>query len=331
MVSVAVLGAAGGIGQPLCLLLRQNPLVTSLVLYDIANAAGVAADLSHVPTAQQIKGVSPTSKDDTQSLAAALKGVDVVVIPAGIPRKPGMTRDDLFKINAGIVRSLVAAVGKACPDAMLCIISNPVNSTVPIAVQELKRQGVYNAQRVFGITTLDNLRLEQFLAEKVGVEPADLEGDVMAIGGHSGDSIVPIINSWRGALAPDVYEALVHRVQYGGDEVVKAKDGKGSATLSMAVAAYRFVDKLVQAMTTSQEVVQVAFVKVDELDCHNVPKDVLSTGYFALPCVFTAAGVTAVRWPQVDPDVETAMVRTACAKVVKDVQTGFDFVHGSKL
>ena len=56
-------------------------------------------------------------------------------MPAGVPRKPGMTRDDLFNINAGIAMSLAEACSKACPDAMLCIISNPVNSTVPIAAE----------------------------------------------------------------------------------------------------------------------------------------------------------------------------------------------------
>ena len=70
-------------------------------------------------------------------LHEALKGCDVVIIPAGVPRKPGMTRDDLFKINAGIVRDLVSACADACPRALLNVISNPVNSTVPIAAEVL--------------------------------------------------------------------------------------------------------------------------------------------------------------------------------------------------
>ena len=74
-------------------------------------------------------------------LHEALKGCDVVIIPAGVPRKPGMTRDDLFKINAGIVRDLVSACADACPRALLNVISNPVNSTVPIAAEVLKQKG----------------------------------------------------------------------------------------------------------------------------------------------------------------------------------------------
>lgn len=74
-------------------------------------------------------------------LEACLTGCDLVVIPAGVPRKPGMTRDDLFNINAGIVASLCEGVAAACPDAWVAIISNPVNSTVPIAAEVFKRAG----------------------------------------------------------------------------------------------------------------------------------------------------------------------------------------------
>jgi len=87
---VAVLGAAGGIGQPMSLLLKSDPLVTSLSLYDIRGAPGVAADISHVNTHSTVKGFE---KDDAKE---ALTGAEIVIIPAGVPRKPGMTRDDLF-------------------------------------------------------------------------------------------------------------------------------------------------------------------------------------------------------------------------------------------
>ena len=90
---VAVLGAAGGIGQPLSLLLKINSLVSELSLFDIVNTPGVAADLSHINSNAVVKGY----KGDDQ-LEEALTGAKIVVIPAGVPRKPGMTRDDLFNI-----------------------------------------------------------------------------------------------------------------------------------------------------------------------------------------------------------------------------------------
>lgn len=103
---VAVLGAAGGIGQALALLLKtQLPAGSKLSLYDIAPVTpGVAVDLSHIPTAVEIKGFA--GEDPTP----ALVGADVVLISAGVARKPGMDRSDLFNINAGIVRNLIEKV-----------------------------------------------------------------------------------------------------------------------------------------------------------------------------------------------------------------------------
>jgi malate dehydrogenase len=101
------LGAAGGIGQPMSLLLKANPLISHLSLFDIVNTPGVAADLSHINSKAEVSG-----HKGNDELAAALKGCDVVVIPAGVPRKPGMTRDDLFNTNATIVKNLAAAVAQ---------------------------------------------------------------------------------------------------------------------------------------------------------------------------------------------------------------------------
>lgn len=83
-VKVAVAGASGGIGQPLSLLLKQSPLVTELSLYDIVHTPGVAADLSHIDTPAKVQGFN-----GAENLETALKNADVVIIPAGVPRKPG--------------------------------------------------------------------------------------------------------------------------------------------------------------------------------------------------------------------------------------------------
>ena len=104
---VAVLGAAGGIGQPISLLMKMNPLVTELALYDVVNTPGVGADLSHVNTPAKV-----TAYMGDAQLEDAVRGANVVVIPAGVPRKPGMTRDDLFNINDGILRTLATACAK---------------------------------------------------------------------------------------------------------------------------------------------------------------------------------------------------------------------------
>ncbi|KAF2318028.1 hypothetical protein GH714_041355 [Hevea brasiliensis] len=181
---VAILGAAGGIGQPLALLIKMSPLVSALHLYDIANVKGVAADLSHCNTPSKVLDFTGASE-----LADSLKAVNVVVIPAGVPRKPGMTRDDLFNINANIVKTLVEAVADNCPDAFIHIISNPVNSTVPIAAEVLKQKGVYNPKKLFGVTTLDVVRANTFVAQKKNLKLIDV--DVPVVGGHAGIPFFP--------------------------------------------------------------------------------------------------------------------------------------------
>ncbi|CAL5390767.1 unnamed protein product [Camellia sinensis] len=138
-----------------------------------------------------------------EQLGQALEGCDIVIIPAGVPG----THDDLFNINAGIVKSLCTAIAKYCPQAFVSMISNPVNSTVPIGAEVFKKAGTYDEKKLFGVTTLDVVRAKTFYAGKVKV-PVE------------GVSATPEVNNLSD--------------EDGGTEVVEAKAGKGSATLSMA-------------------------------------------------------------------------------------------------
>lgn len=257
---VAVLGAAGGIGQALSLLLKtQLPAGSELSLYDVAPVVpGVAVDLSHIPTDVKVEGFG---KDD---LAQALNGCDIVLIPAGVPRKPGMDRSDLFNINAGIVKNLVEAIADNCPEACTCIITNPVNTTVAIAAETLKAKGVYNKNKLFGVTTLDVIRAETFVAELKGLNPANVH--VPVIGGHSGTTILPLLSQVEGVnFSDDEVASLTHRIQNAGTEVVEAKAGGGSATLSMGQAAARFCLSLVAAMK-GENVVEYTYVETNSDD-----------------------------------------------------------------
>ncbi|KAF7850546.1 hypothetical protein BT93_L5297 [Corymbia citriodora subsp. variegata] len=258
---VTVLGAAGGIGQPLALLIKMSPLVSALHLYDIANVKGVAADLSHCNTPSQVLDFTGASE-----LADSLKGTNVVVIPAGVPRKPGMTRDDLFNINANIVKTLVEAVADNCPDAFIHIISNPVNSTVPIAAEVLKQKGVYDPKKLFGVTTLDVVRANTFVAQKKNLKLIDV--DVPVVGGHAGITILPLLSKTKPSISftDEEMEQLTVRIQNAGTEVVEAKAGAGSATLSMAYAAARFVESSLRALDGDGDVYECAFVQSDLAD-----------------------------------------------------------------
>lgn len=252
---VAVLGAAGGIGQPLSLLLKLSDRIGELSLYDVANTAGVAADISHISTAVNVKAYQGPDQ-----LAAALSGCQLVIIPAGVPRKPGMTRDDLFNINAGIVKSLCEGIARSCPDAWVAIISNPVNSTVPIAAEVFKRAGTYNPSKLFGVTTLDVVRAEAFIADLLNVDPKLVS--VPVVGGHAGVTILPLLSQAtpKFSLDRERAKALTERIQDAGTEVVKAKAGSGSATLSMAYAAARFAESALRALAGESGVVECAYV-----------------------------------------------------------------------
>lgn len=316
---VAVLGAAGGIGQPLSLLLKgdAHSRIKNLALYDIANM-GMAKDLAHIPTTTSVAGYSGEAE-----LPAALSKADIVIIPAGVPRKPGMTRDDLFNINASIVRNLVAACAEHCPTAHILIISNPVNSTVPIAYETMKALGVQRPS-VFGVTTLDIIRARTFVGEITGQDPQTVS--VKVVGGHSGPTIVPLLSTVSPVsvqFTEDQIKTLTQRIQYGGDEVVKAKAGTGSATLSMAFAAKEFYDTFIAALDGLSTVKPVAFVKTDKF----------GTGYFASELELSSDGTvkSISEIPTGITAYEQELLKVAMNDLGKDITKGEQFVKSQAI
>jgi len=308
---VAVMGAAGGIGQPMSLLLKLNPRISQLALYDIVNTPGVAADLSHCSTPAKVTGY--TGKEQ---LRECLEGAEVVVIPAGVPRKPGMTRDDLFNTNASIVRDLADACAQFCPSAMICIISNPVNSTVPIASEVFKLRGVYNANRIFGVTTLDIVRANTFIAEAKNLDVNQVNCPV--VGGHSGVTIVPLVSQTTPPVSFPTEERqnLSVRIQNAGTEVVEAKAGAGSATLSMAYAGTRFTNSVLQALAGESDVVECAFVA----------SDVTEAKYFSNPILLSKDGMSRNLGLGKLIDYEVNLIKAAMPELIKNIEKGEEFV-----
>jgi len=319
---VAVLGAAGGIGQPLSLLCKLSEHIDELSCYDIVGTPGVAADLSHIPTKSGIIGALPSPVSwppkHNEGLAEVLTNADIVVIPAGVPRKPGMTRDDLFNTNASIVQTLVEGCAKFCPNALLAIISNPVNSTVPIAAEVMKKHGVYDPRKLCGVTTLDVCRANTFVAASQGWDPdTDMKKDVTVIGGHAGITILPLFSQVDGmVVSDDEREALTKRTQFGGDEVVAAKAGAGSATLSMAYAGYLFTENVLKAMK-GEEVIQCAYVESDLTDAP----------YFASPCKFGPDGMEKVLGYGELSSYEQGWLDKLLPDLKKQIQKGIDFAN----
>ncbi|XP_068155053.1 malate dehydrogenase, mitochondrial [Drosophila tropicalis] len=309
---VTVCGAAGGIGQPLSLLLKQNPLVTDLSLYDIVHTPGVAADLSHIDTKSKTAGFIGADQ-----LADSLKGSDVVVIPAGVPRKPGMTRDDLFNVNAGIIKDISNSIAKNCPKALVAIITNPVNTCVPIAAEILKKAGVYDPKRLFGVSTLDVVRARAFIGHALGVDPQTVQ--IPVIGGHSGVTILPVLSQSQPLFKgnQDAIEKLTVRIQEAGTEVVKAKAGAGSATLSMAYAGARFAGSLLKGLNGEKNVIE----------CSYVQSNITEATFFSTPLVLGKNGLQEnLGLPKLN-DYEKKLLEAAIPELKKNIQKGIDFAN----
>merc|ERR1719295_489279 len=311
--TVAVMGASGGIGSPLSLLLKLNPLVSRLNLYDIVHTNGVAADLSHIETETVVAGFN----GDTL-LKESLVEADIVVIPAGVPRKPGMTRDDLFNTNASIIAKLSQAAAEVCPDAAVAIISNPVNSTVPIASEIFKRAGKYDPAKIFGVTTLDIVRANKFISELKNLDPQDVNCPV--VGGHAGITIMPLISQCTPSVefSPDDLSELTKRIQDAGTEVVNAKEGAGSATLSMAYAGARFCDSLMKAMNGQEGIVECAYVA----------SNVTEASYFSTPLLLGRNGVEKNLGIGKLTKFEEGLLKAMLPELNNSIKKGIDFAQG---
>jgi malate dehydrogenase len=226
-----------------------------------------------------------------------------------------MDRSDLFNINAGIVRNLIEKVAATCPTALVGIITNPVNTTVAIAAEVMKKAGVYDKNRLFGITTLDVIRSETFIAELKGLNVADVKVNV--IGGHSGVTILPLLSQVEGATFTDEEVAsLTTRIQNAGTEVVEAKAGGGSATLSMGQAACRFGLSLVRGLQGEANIVECAYVDGGSEHAE----------FFAQPVLLGKNGIEKVL-PYGEVSAFEANARDSMLDTLKgDIKLGVDFV-----
>ncbi|KAI9808523.1 MAG: hypothetical protein M1825_003671 [Sarcosagium campestre] len=239
-----------------------------------------------------------------------------------------MTRDDLFKINAGIVKGLVNGIADYCPKAFILIISNPVNSIVPITAEVLKTKSVFDPRRLFGVTTLDVVRAETFVAEIIGLsDPRKL--NIPVIGGHSGETIVPLFSQVKPAISipADKLDGLVNRVQFGGDEVVKAKEGAGSATLSMAHAGFRFAEKVLKAVGGEKGIVEPTYIYLPGIDGGEAIVNATGCEYYSVPVELGQTGAVKAITPLENLDDAEKKLVDVCNKTLKgNIEKGVDFV-----
>jgi malate dehydrogenase len=234
---IALIGA-GQIGGTLALLAGLKDL-GDVVLFDIIDGIpqGKALDLAE---ASPVEGFDAAYKGTKNY--AAIRGADVVIVTAGVPRKPGMSRDDLIGINANVVSTVGAAIKKYCPKAFVIVITNPLDAMVWV----MQQASGLPPRRVVGMAgVLDSARFRYFLAEEFNVSVEDVTAFVL--GGH-GDSMVPLVrySTVAGIPLPDLIkmgwttkeriDAIVQRTRDGGAEIVGLLK-TGSAFYAPAAAA----------------------------------------------------------------------------------------------
>ncbi len=245
---IALIGA-GNIGGELASLAARNEL-GDVVLFDIPEKEGVAKGKA-LDLEQNGAILGSDAKITGTSNWADCAGSDVVIITAGVPRKPGMSRDDLLSVNLKIIRNVGENLKKHCPDAFVIVVSNPLD----VMVYELKRVTGFAANKVVGMAgILDSARLQLFLAQEAGVSVKDVRA--MVLGGH-GDTMVPVLSNCtvngipvRQLVAADKLNAIVERTRNGGGEIVKlmgtsAFAAPATSAIAMATAYLKDQKRLV--------------------------------------------------------------------------------------
>ncbi|MFC5625583.1 malate dehydrogenase [Algoriphagus winogradskyi] len=239
MSKVTVVGA-GNVGATCADVLAYREIAEEIVLVDIKEgvAEGKALDIFQKAPINQYDSRTTGSTNDYTKTANS----DVVVITSGLPRKPGMTRDDLIETNAGIVKSVTENVIKHSPNAIIIVVSNPLD----VMTYQAHITAGTSRNKVIGMAgILDTARYRAFLAEELNVSPKEIQAILM--GGH-GDTMVPLPRYTTVAgipvtelVAKDKLDAIIERTKFGGGELVKlmgtsAWYAPGSAAAQMVEA-----------------------------------------------------------------------------------------------
>jgi malate dehydrogenase len=287
---ISVVGA-GQVGAT-CALMLASRGVGDVVLLDVAKGAATGKALDILQTAAvQLFDSQLAGTDDYAQTA----GSDVVVITAGSPRRPGLSRDDLLAINAGVVASCCRKIRESSPGAVAIVVTNPLDAMCFVAARELG----FPRERVLGMAgVLDAARFRTFVALELSVSVRDVQALVM--GGH-GDSMVPMPrHCFVGGvpltelLPPERIAGLVERARRGGDEIVKLLE-TGSAFYAPAASIVQMVEAIVK---DQRRVLPCAALLDGEFGVRGL--------FIGVPCVLGGKGLERVCDIALDPDEKAA-------------------------
>jgi malate dehydrogenase len=308
---VTIIGA-GHVGGTTAQRLVEKNVVREIVLLDILRDIAVGKALDLAETAPLCGyDVNIRGTDDY----AETVGSDIVVITSGVPRKPGMSRDDLLSTNAKIVRMVTEQVVRTSPDAVLVVVSNPLDAMTYVTY----RVSQFPRERVIGMAgILDSARLASFIASAAGVSVNSVQAIVL--GGH-GDSMVPLPRYTTVAGVPvaqliskDQLEAIVQRTREGGAEIVKLlKTGSAYYAPSAAI-----VEMVVSILLDKKKVLPCAALCRGEYGIHDL--------FVGVPAKLGAGGMEGIVEYDLIPEEEAGLQRSAAA--VKDLCQAVDRLVG---
>ena len=239
---VTVVGA-GHVGEVCAQRLAEKELCQEVVLIDIVEGIPQGKSLDQWESA-------PVEGFDTRVTGSndygPAEGSDLFIVTAGIARKPGMSRDDLLRTNAGIVRSVGEQIARVAPDAVVIVVSNPLDVMAYVA----KEATGFPRERVIGMAgVLDTARFRSFIAMELDVSVEDIQA--MVLGGH-GDTMVPLVSYTAVSgipvsrlISPERLEALIERTRNGGAEIVGYLK-TGSAYYAPSAAAVQMAESIVR-------------------------------------------------------------------------------------
>ncbi len=304
---VTVVGA-GNVGSTCANVLAHNEIANEIVLLDIKEgvAEGKALDMWETsPVNLYDSRITGSTNDYTKTA-----GSEVVVITSGIPRKPGMSRDDLIATNAGIVKSVTENIIKHSPDAKIIIVSNPLDVMSYTAYLSAK----VDKRKIMGMAgVLDTARYRSFLAMELNVSPKDIQALLM--GGH-GDTMVPLPRYTTVGGIPvteliekDKLDAIIERTKFGGGEIVKLLGT--SAWYAPGAAAAQMVEAIVK---DQKRVLPVCSWLEGEFGQENI--------YLGVPVVLGKNGIEKII--EVDLNEEEQALLDDSAKAVRNVISVLD-------
>lgn len=304
---VTVVGA-GNVGATCADVLAHREIANEIVLLDIKEgfAEGKALDIWQTAPINLYDSRVTGSTNDYSRTANS----DVVVITSGLPRKPGMSRDDLIATNAGIVKSVTENIIKYSPDAIIVIVSNPLDVMTYCAYLTAK----IDSKKVFGMAgILDTARYRAFLATELNVSPKDIQAVLM--GGH-GDTMVPLPRYTTVGGIPvteliekDKLDAIIERTKVGGGEIVKLLGT--SAWYAPGAAAAQMVEAIIR---DQKRVFPVCAWLQGEYGLKDI--------YLGVPVILGKGGIEKIIELQLTEDEKALLNESATA--VKDVMNVLD-------